>query len=43
MTDADAGNDRTASSLTALLEHDPKEWRMALDRRYAIVEEVLAA
>jgi FkbM family methyltransferase len=25
-----------------LLDHDPQEWRSALDRRYAVVEEVLA-
>ena len=38
---AGAGNDRTSSSLTALLDHDPQEWRSALDRRYAVLEDVL--
>jgi FkbM family methyltransferase len=42
VTGADAGSDQSAESLRALLEHDPQEWRSALDRRYAVVEEVLS-
>jgi FkbM family methyltransferase len=42
VTGADAGSDRTHSSLTALLEHDPQAWRSALDRRYAVLDAVLA-
>jgi FkbM family methyltransferase len=42
VTGAGAGSDRTSSSLGALLDHDPAEWRSALDHRYAVVEEVLA-
>jgi FkbM family methyltransferase len=42
VTGADAGSGRSSSSLAALLEHDPQEWRSALDRRYAVLDEVLA-
>jgi FkbM family methyltransferase len=42
VTGVDAGSDQTAESLRALLDHDPQEWRSALDRRYAVLEEVLA-
>jgi FkbM family methyltransferase len=42
VTSTDAGSDQTADSLRALLDHDPQEWRSALDRRYTVVEEVLA-
>ena len=41
VTSTDAGSDQTAESLRALLDHDPQEWRSALDRRYAVIEEVL--
>jgi FkbM family methyltransferase len=42
VTGADAGRDRSSEALTALLDHDPQEWRSALDRRYAVLDEVLA-
>jgi FkbM family methyltransferase len=42
VTGAGADNERTISSLSALLDHDPHDWRSALDRRHAVVEEVLA-
>lgn len=42
VTPADAGSHGTTESLASLLEHDPLEWRTVLDRRYAVLDEVLA-
>lgn len=36
------GSPGTRESLTTLLEHDPQEWQSALDRRYAVLDDVLA-
>ena len=37
-----SGSLGTRESLTSLLEHDPHDWQSALDRRYAVLDDVLA-
>lgn len=37
-----SGSLGTLASLTSLLERDPREWHSALDRRYAVLDDVLA-
>ena len=39
---ADTSGASTVPSLAALLERDPRLWRAALDRRYGVLDEVLA-
>jgi FkbM family methyltransferase len=42
VTSAGRDSEQARSSLAALLDHDPEEWRSALDQRYAVLEDVLA-
>ncbi|MBA2719621.1 MAG: FkbM family methyltransferase [Chloroflexi bacterium] len=40
-TPSSRGPAGTSDSLAALLDHDPEDWRSALDRRYAVLDDVL--